>query len=211
MTHDIRTPLTTLLGYMELLSSDNENLTEEQKAYIRVCTTKATQIKGLSDKLFLYFWAFNRAEAEIDLEAVEAAILFEQLLGDYTPAMEAEGLTVQMDLSEIAPADTVSIHIDSLRRVTDNIFDNLVKYADRRDPVVITAVRGEAALTVSVRNTVARRSDKTSSTRIGVKTCINMMKSMDGSFHTAIEGRSFTASMTLPVGRGRAGDGGRRS
>lgn len=201
MTHDIRTPLTTLLGYMELLSADNENLTEEQKAYIRVCTTKATQIKGLSDKLFLYFWAFNRAESETELETVEAAILFEQLMGDYIPAMEAEGLTVQMDLSEIAPADTVRIHIDSLRRVTDNIFDNLVKYADRRDPVVISTARGESTLTVTVKNTAARKSDKTSSTRIGVKTCVNMMTIMKGSFDTAAEGKSFSASLTLPVRR----------
>ena len=199
MTHDIRTPLTTLLGYMELLSADSESLTPEQKEYIRVCTAKAEQIKGLSDKLFLYFWAFNRVEPETELESVEAGLLFEQLLADYIPAMEAEGIHLETDLSAIDPADILRIRAESIRRVTDNIFDNLVKYADRGYPVTVTATRGDSVLTVSFSNTVARKSDKTSSTRIGVKTCVNMMKMMNGSFVTKTEEGIFTASLSLPL------------
>ena len=50
-----------------------------------------------------------------------------------------------------------------------------------------------------MRNTTARKSDKTSSTRIGVKTCVNMMKSMNGSFETENDGKMFTVSLTLPL------------
>ena len=199
MTHDIRTPLTTLLGYMELLSADSDSLTPEQKEYIRVCTAKAEQIKGLSDKLFLYFWAFNRVEPETELEPVEAGLLLEQLLADYIPAMEAEGIHLETDLSSIAPTDILRIRAESMRRVTDNIFDNLVKYADRGHPVTVTATRADSALTVSFANTVGRKSDKTSSTRIGVKTCVNMMKTMNGSFETGTEGGIFTATLSLPL------------
>ncbi len=200
MTHDIRTPLTTLLGYMELLSADNENLTAEQRDYIRVCTTKAEQIKGLSDKLFLYFWAFNRVEPETELERVEAALLFEQLVAEYIPAMEAAGLHIETDLTAIAPADTVRIRAESLRRVSDNVFDNLVKYADRREPVTVTATREDGILKLTVRNAISPKSDKTSSTRIGVKTCVNMMKTMNGSFETVTEDNGFSAVMILPIG-----------
>ena len=199
MTHDIRTPLTTLLGYMELLSADSDSLTPEQKEYIRVCTAKAEQIKGLSDKLFLYFWAFNRVEPETELEPVEAGLLLEQLLADYIPAMEAEGIHLETDLSSIVPTDILRIRAESMRRVTDNIFDNLVKYADRGHPVTVTATRADSVLTVSFSNTVARKSDKTSSTRIGVKTCVNMMKTMNGSFETGTEGEIYTATLSLPL------------
>ena len=199
MTHDIRTPLTTLLGYMELLSADSDSLTPEQKEYIRVCTAKAEQIKGLSDKLFLYFWAFNRVEPEAELESVEAGLLFEQLLADYIPAMEAEGLHIVTDLTALTPTDTLRIRADSIRRVTDNVIDNLVKYADRAHPVTVTATRTQAELTVSISNAVGRKSDKTSSTRIGVKTCVNMMKMMNGSFVTRTEDGIFTASLSLPL------------
>lgn len=199
MTHDIRTPLTTLLGYMELLSADTETLTPEQKEYIKVCTTKAEQIKGLSDKLFLYFWAFNRVESETELEAVEAALLFEQLVAEYIPAMEAAGLHIETDLTAIAPTDTVRIRAESIRRVSDNIFDNLVKYADRNEPVTITAHRETGILNLTVRNAVLPKSDKTSSTRIGVKTCVNMMKTMNGAFEVSENGGYFSATMTLPI------------
>lgn len=203
MTHDIRTPLTTLLGYMELLEHDNANMTEEQRAYLRVCATKAEQIKGLSDKLFLYFWAYNRTEgaAENEGEVMEAALLFGQLIGDYIPAMEAEGLTVKVDLSAITPADTVLVRIDCLHRVTDNVFDNMVKYADRDRPVTITAERTDNTLSLCFRNTVAPRDTHTSSTHIGVKTCVNMMSLMKGSFETETVRGVFTARMTLPIGR----------
>jgi signal transduction histidine kinase len=184
---------------MELLSADSDSLTPEQKEYIRVCTAKAEQIKGLSDKLFLYFWAFNRVEPETELESVEAGLLFEQLLADYIPAMEAEGLHIVTDLTALTPTDTLRIRAESIRRVTDNIFDNLVKYADRDYPVTVTATRGDNVLTVSFSNTVARKSDKTSSTRIGVKTCVNMMKMMNGSFVTKTEEGIFTASLSLPL------------
>ena len=199
MTHDIRTPLTTLLGYMELLSADSDTLTPEQKEYIRVCTAKVEQIKGLSDKLFLYFWAFNRVEPEAEMETVEAGLLYEQLWADYIPALEAEGLHMVMDLDALSPADSLRIRADSIRRVTDNVVDNLVKYAHREHPVTVVAVRADAQLAVHISNTVAEKSDKTSSTRIGVKTCVNMMKTMNGSFETVTEGDRFTAILTLPL------------
>ena len=201
MTHDIRTPLTTLLGYMEILGNDNGNLTEEQKAYVRVCTQKAEQIKGLSDKLFLYFWAFNRSENEggAEAEPFEAALLFEQLIGDYIPAMEAAGLTIATDISAISPTDVVRVRIDCLRRVTDNVFDNMTKYADRRDPVTILAVREEKSIVLSFTNTVSPSETYFSGTRIGVKTCINMMEMMRGQFRTHSDGDTFTATLTLPL------------
>jgi K+-sensing histidine kinase KdpD len=206
MTHDIRTPLTTLLGYMEILGGENANLTDEQKTYVRVCTQKAEQIKELSDKLFLYFWAFNRAETEnaSDFETYEAGLLFEQLIGDCIPAMEAVGLRVTADLSAISPSDTLRVRIDCLHRVTDNVFDNMTKYADRAHPVTITAERRGDRLIISFRNTVNTSRETPTGTRIGVKTCVNMMEMMKGSFETHTDGDTFTASLSLPLHHSRA-------
>lgn len=201
MTHDIRTPLTTLLGYMDLLERDNRNLTREQQEYVRICTQKAEQIKGLSDKLFLYFWAYNQADSDSApaLESYECGLLMEQLIGDYIPSMEAAGLTILADLSSIQPSDTVKIQIEYLRRVTDNLFDNITKYADPRHPVRITAQREGNCLRLHFTNTVGRRREHTTSTRIGVKTCINMMEQLNGRFETREEGKLFTATLVLPV------------
>lgn len=199
MTHDIRTPLTTLLGYMELLSADSDGLTQEQKEYLRICTIKAEQIKSLSDKLFLYFWAFNPVETDRQAETVEASLLLEQLAAEYCLAMEAKGIVIQADISAISAKDTIRIHVESIRRVADNLFDNLAKYADRRVPVTLTALREEGTLSVILRNAISPKSPRTSSTHIGLRTCENMMKAMDGSFYTRMEDGYFVAVMTLPL------------
>ncbi|MBQ9150618.1 MAG: HAMP domain-containing histidine kinase, partial [Clostridia bacterium] len=181
--------------------TDNQNLSPEQQNYVRICAQKAEQIKGLSDELFLYFWAYNRSETEteIECELFDAGLLMEQIIGDYIPVMEAAGGQIQTDLSELLPSDTVRVHIDCMRRVTDNVFDNLIKYADLRFPVTIRAVRENDTLTIHVSNTIAKRNQHTSSTKIGVKTCTNMMNLMKGRFAARVEGKSFTASLTLPL------------
>ena len=203
MTHDIRTPLTTLLGYMELLGGDNPNMTDEQRAYIRVSTQKAEQIKGLSDQLFLYFWALNRAETQTatETETCEASLLFQQLIGDYIPAMAVAGLTVETDLSAIASTDTVRVHIDCLRRVTDNVFDNMRKYADRAHPVEVTGECRDGMLTIRFKNAIGQPEDRPSGTRIGVKTCKSMMELMGGSFDTYTEENFYTAALSVPIER----------
>ncbi len=201
MTHDIRTPLTTLLGYMDLLSSDDRNLSKEQQEYVRICTQKAEQIKGLSDKLFLYFWAYNQADSDsaVELESYECGLLMEQLIGDYIPSMESVGLTILADLSSIHPTDMVNVQIECLRRVTDNLFDNIAKYADPRQPVRITAEREGNCLRLHFANAIGKRREHTTSTRIGVKTCVNMMEQLKGHFETREEGKVFTAILVLPV------------
>lgn len=201
MTHDIRTPLTTLLGYMELLGTDNANMTEEQRDYVRVCAQKAEQIKGLSDQLFLYFWALNRAETEgtTELEPFEAPLLFEQLIGEYIPAMEVAGLRVSTELSAISERAGVRVNLDCLRRVTDNIFDNMTKYADRAAPVTISAHMEQGNLTIRFSNTVARLENRPSGTRIGVRSCTSMMQLMGGGFDAYTDNDVYTAVLSLPI------------
>ena len=201
MTHDIRTPLTTLMGYMELLSGDHGNLTEEQREYIRICTQKAEQIKGLSDELFLYFWAYNRAETEpnADLDEYEARLLMEQIIGEYIPSMESEGIHIDMDLSAVPADQMIYVRLDCLRRITDNLFDNIRKYADRSIAVTITAGYSREEVTVCFANRIGEPNEHTSSTKIGVKTCVNMMEFMRGRFESQVEDGMYTSLLTFAV------------
>lgn len=200
MTHDIRTPLTALLGYMELLDNEKESMTEQQKTYLRICTQKAEQIKGLSDQLFLYFWAYNHAlsPSELKLERFGAALLFEQLIGDNIPRLQAKGLQIEADLSGIRDGDEISVDVENLRRVTDNVFDNILKYAAPSSPIRIKAERGDGCLHVCFENK-AEREDVPTGTHIGVKTCVSIMKSLQGGFETHAKDETFSAILTLPI------------
>jgi len=201
MSHDIRTPLTTLLGYVELLQNECEGMTEEQVTYVKLCAEKAGQIKELSDKLFLYFWAYSAKEERVDTESCDILLLGEQITGDWTVPMENEGfvLSVQMDR---LPANThVLVNTECLRRIIDNIFDNIRKYAHREHPVEITISQGfrgrQICLTFS--NRIADTDRKTTGTHIGHKTCENMAKLMGGRFEARTKGDSFSARLYLPA------------
>lgn len=186
MTHDIRTPLTGLLGYLELMGKEEEDLTETQRDQLRLCIRKAEQIKGLTDNLFLYFWAYNQAESEksIETEPLACGLLMEQLIGDYIPALEAAGLTLEYDLTAIRPEDEVHVSAEYLRRVTDNLFDNIVKYASPDHPVRVTAEREEGYIRIRFENTIGSPRETAAGTRVGVKSCVNMMRMMGGSLKT---------------------------
>lgn len=199
MTHDIRTPLTTLLGYMELLNGESEDMTEEQKNYLRLCTAKAEQIKGLSDKLFLYFWAYNRRDTDQDGDVLEAALLFEQLIGDYIPGMEAVGPVIKTDFSALAPDVMISVHMDSLRRIADNLFDNAQKYASTSEPLCILAEKTGDTVVIAFRNRIGVRREHTTSTHIGLRTCHNMMAGMGGRFEVEHDEEYYTARLIFPV------------
>lgn len=199
MSHDIRTPLTALLGYMELLQNDQDNLTEEQKAYIRVCAGKAEQIKGLSDKLFLYFWAYNRRENEVETEPYEAGLLLDQMLGEALIWLESEGMTVKLLTDPLPPEVRVTVNIDCLRRVVDNIFDNIRKYADLNHPIELSITSTDEEVLVSVGNTVSTKQRNDSSTGIGLKTCRNMMSLMGGGLSTEQGDGRFKVVLRLPV------------
>ena len=80
MSHDIRTPLTSMIGYLDIIKSEKYQSAEELERYISSCREKAFQLKELSDKLFQYFLVFNSGENEKHLEVFDANVLLTQIL-----------------------------------------------------------------------------------------------------------------------------------
>ncbi len=200
MSHDIRTPLTTLLGYMELLQNESEDMREEQKAYVKLCAEKAEQIKELSDKLFLYFWAYNVREERVDTEPCDMMLLGEQMIGEWFQPMEHEGLSLLVSSDELPSNIHVVVNTECLRRIIDNLFDNIRKYASREEPVRIMLSATESnEVCIAFQNAVRMYDAKTTGTHIGHKTCQNMARLMGGRFETKQENGYFEARLYVQI------------
>ena len=205
MSHDIRTPLTTLLGYIELLEADSENLTDEQKEYLRACQKKAVQIKGLSDRLLLYFWAYGD-EKQVELEDFDARFLIWQLVGEHSVILSREG--IEFDTSGIQLAEGVSLRVNAecLNRVFDNIFDNVRKYADKNERVTLTSsVKGEY-ISLTLENCIDGSVTVSGGTHVGLRTCENLLSLMHGRFSAEKRGNRFTVTIDLPVTKDLTGE-----
>ena len=94
---------------------------------------------------------------------------------------------------------TLSVNIDYLGRVVDNIFANLQKYADVNAPVVIESRVCDGFLTLSVKNRIGSDSDRAESNGIGLKTCERIMEKMGGSVAIASEDDEYVITLSFPM------------
>ena len=197
MSHDLRNPLTALLGYLDLAKNRQYRSQEELEQYIDACYDKAARLKTLTDELFRYALLFGNQELRMNLEEYDALILLEQLLGEQSATVESWGFTVQTILPELHCR--VRVDVLYLKRVFDNLFDNVRKYADPKKPVNLAVLVEDGQLHICVGNSIAPNPGKVESSLIGLKTCRTIAEGMGGRFQTYEEGRKFTAEVVLPL------------
>ena len=94
MSHDLRTPLTTLTGYLEILNMDHVKDESRRKHYLELSLAKTREIKELSDDLFEYFLIYGENEKKIDVEAVPVYELAEDLIENQFLSLEEEGYKI---------------------------------------------------------------------------------------------------------------------
>lgn len=127
VSHDIKTPLTSIINYVDLLKKEeagSENETVRQ--YLDTLDRQSTRLKKLIEDLVEASKA-STGNLSVELAPCEIGILLEQTAGEYTERLEASGLTPILTL----PETPVFIYADGRRmwRVFDNLMNNICKYA----------------------------------------------------------------------------------
>lgn len=133
ISHDLRTPLTAICGYLDLL--EQEPQTEAAARYLAVIRERTDAMRALTEELFRYSVLTATAD-ELHTEPVCLNDVLEQSLAAAYGALSARGITPSVQLPEekvIRPLDATA-----LRRVFDNILSNAAKYSDGDLAVVLT-------------------------------------------------------------------------
>ena len=205
MSHDIRTPLTVLLGYIDIMKKD-ESGSESMREYIRASENTVLKLKELSDDMFRYFLVFGGGEIKPELADYGAKTLMEQMLGEHILLLEERGYDVKFTVaSSINDEMCISTDAPKLMRVIDNLFSNIYKYADIGQPInVCVSLPESGKISLLIANYVKETSADTESNRVGLKTCRRLCDALDIAFTdkiTAVKGkRIFSAKLVLDLG-----------
>ena len=197
ISHDVRTPLTALMGYLDLLEGKQYQNEEQMERYLGASREKARQLKELTDELFRYFLVFATPEMNLHPERYDAPILMEQLLGEGIIRLEEAGFRVQN--TPLQQDCVVELDVQYLQRVLDNLFTNIEKHADKKSRVTVLVRLEEDKLICDLANGVPLRPNAAESTKIGLQTCRKIIREMGGTFETQMEEGKFLAEIALPI------------
>ena len=197
ISHDVRTPLTALMGYLEILSDESVD-PETRRAYLQVCKNNAVRLKSLTDELFGFFLVFGKPTVDQSPEEFDAAMLLDQILLEHEMNLNQQGIQVEQN-REGEVSGKLRVDLTHLRRVFDNLFSNVSKYADHGCPVTILVKRSEEDLIVTITNRIAVQSNRRESNRIGLQTCHKLVAAMGGEFNQSRTKETFSVEVLLPL------------
>lgn len=148
LAHDIKTPLTSVIGYLSLLSEAPEMPAEQRAKYIGITLDKAQRLEQLIDEFF-EITRYNFQQQQLTLETINLYYMLVQLTDEFYPLLQAHGNTIKLQ----APTElTVYGDTDKLARVFNNILKNAVAYSYPNTPICITAKIEEQNLEINFMN-----------------------------------------------------------
>lgn len=197
MSHDLRTPLTSLLAYLEMIQRGKYENDEQLHHFVERSLDKALQIKSMSDKLFEYFFVYSKEWEDIVTETVDADEFLQNYWGEYAFALENKGFCVNVSFSQLQ--GKLSVNTELIQRAFDNLYSNLLKYADPSLPVELRYEKADNTVKLSVKNAIRKDQSEKESTNIGLNTCKRILIQHNGTFETLRDGNFFCVTLTLPL------------
>lgn len=217
VSHDIKTPLTSIVNYVDLLKKEDIP-SPEAREYIAVLDRQSHRLKKLTEDLVEASKASSGA-LNVDLQPTDVNVLFSQIEGEYQERLAA----CQLTLVTQPPAPGTVIRADSrlLSRVMDNLVSNICKYALPGTRVYVVSTLSREAVTISFKN-VSRdelnispdelmerfvrgdASRHTEGSGLGLSIARSLVQLQGGRFDLAIDADFFRADITFPLSESAA-------
>lgn len=148
LAHDLKTPLASIVGYLNLLRGDVKLSDEEREKYLAVVLRKSEALSDLIDEFF-EMTKFNLSDLKLDVAECNLSLLLEQVIFEFKPLFDEK----HMDCRLHVPGNVIlSCDADKMSRVFGNLLKNAYLYGDRGSTVHVTVTVGEEDVTVDFTN-----------------------------------------------------------
>ncbi|MNH91002.1 Sensor histidine kinase YycG [compost metagenome] len=149
ISHDLRTPLTSIIGYIELLRTESFQNKDEYMRFVQNAYNKSLHLKRLLDDLFEYT-RLTSTETHLKLQKIDVSQLLDQLLFEFEPIAKENNINI---VKEIDSSPIVAV-IDSekIARAIDNLLMNALKYSLKPGTVRILMKSDNKQISIEVEN-----------------------------------------------------------
>lgn len=196
LSHDIKTPLTSVISYIELVSEKIKD-DEQSLEFLNIALSKAMYLRRLTKELFEHFLLKSQAY-NITFEKVNANELVVQMVEENLLDLEAKGVSVVRNIKDIT--STLSVNIELVYSVFENIFSNLYKYADLKQCIKVQYQIKKEYLEISIENTKnCKKNTNELSTQIGLRNSKAIMERHSGNLEIIDAKDTFEVVLRFPV------------
>lgn len=148
LAHDLKTPLTSVLGYLSLLDEAPDMPEAQKEKYTHIALEKAQRLEGLIEEFF-EITQYNLQNIFLEKEELDLSYMLMQMTEEFYPVLAAHGNEVKLEAEE-------DLHLyadpDRLARVFNNILKNAVAYSYPNTPITIRASRNKDKILLSFEN-----------------------------------------------------------
>lgn len=215
VSHDIKTPLTSIVNYVELLKReelDNENA----KHYIRIIDEKSQRLKQLTEDL-VEVSKISSGNIHLDIQTIDFLELLYQTAGEFNERFENRNLTIITKL----PPTSVHIRADGrqLYRAIENLYANAAKYAMANTTIYVELMPLDKIVVFTIKNIIDTNlqvtksnyedlterfvrgevSRTTEGSGLGLSIAKSLTTLMGGTFHIMVDKDTFAARITFPL------------
>lgn len=149
ISHDLRTPLTSIIGYIELIRTNSFQDTDEYTRFVQNTYNKAVHLKKLLDDLFEYT-RLTSTEPHLDLKPIDIFQLLDQLLFEFEPIAQENEITIVKEIGS-SPAITL-IDSEKIARAIDNLLMNALKYSEKPGTVRVMMKSDHRHIIIEIEN-----------------------------------------------------------
>lgn len=148
MAHDLKTPLTSIIGYLTLLTQEKEISKNLQEKYMQIALDKSLRVEELINQFF-EITRYNLQDMPITKQRIDLVMLINQLVEEGYPMLKEKGLTCKVELPECVEfmADG-----DKLARAFDNLLKNAINYSYPNTTIQINMVQTKEAIEICFKN-----------------------------------------------------------
>lgn len=148
LAHDLKTPLTSVIGYLTLLRDEPQLSEELRKNYTAIALEKSERLEELINEFF-EITRFNLSQLHLEIGEVNLTRMLEQITHEFLPLLSDKALTFQLD---IEPDLVIPCDRNKMERVFDNLIRNAIHYSYDHSPIKIRAFQEEDVLNIHVAN-----------------------------------------------------------